>query len=266
MNLHRLRTAFGHASRLPEVVSCVRAMHDGARVAASYVGLTPLPLPCEVTFRSGVTYRLQEYYDLETLWQIHFHHAYPLRPSDRLIVDAGANIGLFTCWAASRNPHSRVVAIEPSPGSFERLRQHVRLNGFEDRVLLFPLALSSTNTSVWVSQDATASQMHHVTAEKMPDTAMVDAVSLSDVMATLPDQPIDFLKMDIERSEYDVLLSTPPARLARIRRINVEYHRPHSTGGPTKHDLIQHLSACGFRSVVDRNPASMYGMIHASRD
>ena len=36
--------------------------------------------------------------------------------------------------------------------------------------------------------------------------------------------------MDIEGSEYEVLLSTPPAAFARIRRVNLEYHKPPSSG------------------------------------
>lgn len=241
-------------------------MNQGPRVAASYVGLKPLPLPCDVTFRSGITYRLQEHYDLETLWQINFHDVYPLRPSDRVIVDAGANIGLFTCWAASRNPDSKVFAVEPSAGSFKRLHDHVRLNGFERRVALFPLALSSTAETVWLSEDASASQMHHVSREHTVHAVPVPAVSLGAFLARIAEPTIDFLKMDIEGSEYDVLLSAPATELARIRRISVEYHQPPAPGVHTKGDLMQHLSACGFRSVVDRNPASEYGMIHASRE
>jgi FkbM family methyltransferase len=212
-----------------------------------------------------MTYRLQEHYDLETLWQIHFHDVYPLRPSDRVIVDAGANIGLFTCWAASQNPDSRVFAVEPSAGSFKRLQEHVRLNGFENRVVLFPLALSSTAETVWLSEDASASQMHHVSRERTGHAVPVPAVSLAALISRLAEPIVDFLKIDIEGSEYDVLLSTPKAELARIRRISVEYHQP-PTPGLTKGHLMQHLSACGFRSVVDRNPASQYGMIHASRE
>lgn len=37
---------------------------------------------------------------------------------------------------------------------------------------------------------------------------------------------VDLLKMDIEGSEYEVLLSTPPRMLARIDRIAMRKSRP----------------------------------------
>src|SRR5947209_1652564 len=44
------------------------------------------------------------------------------RPGDgHVIVDAGANIGLFSIWAARQNPRGRVVSLEPFSENFEYL-------------------------------------------------------------------------------------------------------------------------------------------------
>jgi FkbM family methyltransferase len=266
MNLQRVRAAFSHISRLPEVVACLGAMQQGPEIVASYVGLKPLRLPFTAHFRNGISYRLEEYYDLETLWQINFHEVYPLRPSDQVIVDAGANVGLFTCWAASRNRQATIVAVEPSPGNFERLLEHVRTNGFEDRVLAFQVALSSGETTAWLSERASASQMLHLTNGSTPGDVAVQALSLTGLLARVPQKHIDFLKMDIEGSEYAVLMSLSGDQLARIRRISVEYHLPPPGSRYNKTALIRHLSACGYRSIVDRGGDSAYGMIHASRE
>ncbi len=51
------------------------------------------------------------------------------------------------------------------------------------------------------------------------------SVPLSEAMATLPDR-IDLVKMDIEGSEFEVLLHTPRETLQRFPRINVEHHEP----------------------------------------
>jgi FkbM family methyltransferase len=53
-----------------------------------------------------------------------------LGPGD-VMIDAGANIGLFTVLAAARvGSHGRVIACEPSPGTMELLRANVARNGF----------------------------------------------------------------------------------------------------------------------------------------
>jgi FkbM family methyltransferase len=264
MDTQRITHALQHASRMPEVARCVGAVESGWSVAAAYVGLTPLQVPRRVRFRSGLEYQLREFYDLETLWQINFHRVYPLHPSDAVIVDAGANVGLFACWAAHSNPRSTVIAIEPSPANLTRLHEHVRVNGLVDRVRVIPAALSATREPVWFSSEASASQMHHVVAGPAPNALAVEALTIAELFAALPYPGIDFLKMDIEGSEYDVLLAAPPDQLRAIRRLTVEYHAAPNRGGRAKESLRQHLVAAGF-DVVDTHPHAEYGIFHARR-
>jgi len=218
-------------------------MEQGPGIVASYVGLRPLPLPSVARFRNGVEYRLQQFYDLETLWQIHFHGVYPLRPSDRVIIDAGANIGLFACWAASRNPQATVYAVDPEPSSFARLVDHVRANGFEGRVVPFQAALSSSQTLAWLAASPIASQMVQLREEDTGTGVAIKPMSLKELMDQIADEHIDFLKMDIEGSEYDVLLSSRPEDLRRVRRtssacttrvkaIDVATAKPKPVGAP----------------------------------
>ena len=265
MNVQRITRALRHVSRLPEVATCLRAMNTGVDIAASYVGLSRLELPRRVRFRNGLVYRLEEYYDLETLCQIHFHRVYPLKPTDAVIVDAGANVGLFSCWAASSNPHSTVVAVEPSPRNLIRLREHVRENRLDSRVTVLPVALAATVEAVWLSECASASQMHHVVDSAMPGTISVPAITLAELWSRIPFPRVDFLKMDIEGSEWDVLLAATPDDLAFVRHISLEYHEPPAGSGHTKAELLRHLARCGFTRIVDCHPGAAFGMLHAER-
>lgn len=53
-----------------------------------------------------------------------------LREGD-VVVDVGANIGLYTVIAGHRvGPRGRVYALEPTPATFQLLRANARLNGF----------------------------------------------------------------------------------------------------------------------------------------
>ncbi|HJR58741.1 MAG TPA: FkbM family methyltransferase [Vicinamibacterales bacterium] len=266
MDYRRLRAAVQHVSRLPEVITCLGAMQRAPEVVAGYVGLKRLTLPYTARFRNGLAFKLEEYYDLETLWQISFHAVYPLRPTDDVIIDAGANVGLFTCWAASRNPRASIVAVEPSPENFKRLQEHLRLNRLEQRVQALQVALGSDRTTAWLSTTASAGQMLHLTDQSTPQAVAVEAIPLADLLSQVPQRQIDFLKMDIEGSEYGVLMSVGPDQLARVRRLTVEYHPPASDRPHAKADLVRHLIACGYRSLDDRPGRAGYGLIHASRD
>jgi FkbM family methyltransferase len=225
--------------------------------------LKPLT-PSTVEFRNGLRCQLEESGDLETLWLINFHNMYPLEPSDKVILDAGANIGLFACWAAQRNPDAAIVAIEPFPRNFDRLMEHVSQNAFGQRIQGLQSALSSSNGTANISTVAEASQMLRVTGSQAPGSVEAPTLTLAAVVEQMPYSSIDLMKMDIEGSEYDVLLSTPPTTFARIRRISLEYH-PSPEGRRNKKDLASYLRSCGYTSVRDCGGASEYGMIHFSR-
>ena len=36
-----------------------------------------------------------------------------------LVIDCGANVGLFALWVAQRCPHAQVLAFEPSPSTYD---------------------------------------------------------------------------------------------------------------------------------------------------
>lgn len=64
----------------------------------------------------------------------------------QVLLDVGANIGIYTCYAAKRCPGARVLAIEPVLTNFVRLCENVRLNNLEN---VTPLLLGfSDKTSI----------------------------------------------------------------------------------------------------------------------
>ena len=64
------------------------------------------------------------------------------------MLDVGANIGIYTLLAAKRG--ARVFAIEADPRNVEKLRHHVHLNGFDDRVTILPIAVGDKEGTVTI--------------------------------------------------------------------------------------------------------------------
>lgn len=264
MNWLRVGTALRHVQRFPEVFRCRADAEDWRTVISSYVGLSGLPLPFKMKLRDGVQYRLEEFCDLETLWQIYFQLTYRPRPTDRVIIDAGANIGLFSCYAASRIPNSEVFALEPFPATYDRLVEHVRGNGLASRVHTFNVALGSSSGTAKMVAAARSSQGFHVLQSgenSRAPSVRVPTVRLAEFLERIPAKAIDLLKMDIEGSEYDVLLSSTEADLTRIRRMDVEYHK---VRGFSKEQLLDHLASCGFEQIGQLGKGD-YGVLYMSR-
>jgi FkbM family methyltransferase len=58
-----------------------------------------------------------------------------------VFINAGANIGYYTCWALSRQKHT--VAFEPIERNLRFLYANVKANGWENNIEVFPMALSN---------------------------------------------------------------------------------------------------------------------------
>ena len=58
-----------------------------------------------------------------------------------VLIDVGANIGLYAMYAALRHPALRVLAFEPEYANLHVLRDNVLLNRLADRVEIYAIAL-----------------------------------------------------------------------------------------------------------------------------
>lgn len=145
-------------------------------------------------------------------------------PPDGVFVDGGAHAGEFTLYAAKRAPRGRVLAFEPMPEVFERLRSNVELNGF-DNVSLHAAALSDAagELELFTSAGARiAPYSDDVVATSFPglgrdvSASKVPRVALDEVLEAEGVRRLDVLKLDVEGGE--VLALRGAARSLRAHR------------------------------------------------
>tara|TARA_B110000438_G_C15726719_1_gene612348 strand:+ start:140 stop:991 length:852 start_codon:yes stop_codon:yes gene_type:complete len=63
---------------------------------------------------------------------------------DTIFFDIGANIGLYSCYAAKKK-NCRVFAFEPSVFNLELLAKNIYLNELSDQIVILPTPISNTN-------------------------------------------------------------------------------------------------------------------------
>jgi FkbM family methyltransferase len=139
-----------------------------------------------------------------------------LAARSRCFVDIGANIGYYSVVAALVNPDLRVYAFEPAPSIFHYLEKNIQLNGFEDRIRAFPIALAegAGEIDLFITRNPKAEYLEHHLGGSSNTVRPRDARSRTVKVATsglddfadqyeLPD--IDLLKMDTEGTEDRVL-------------------------------------------------------------
>lgn len=237
--------------RLPEILRARRLTPDWLRLAAAYLGL-PVSLPFSIRLPTG-RFQFCEPQDAATFWQVFFRDAYPVYPDDKLIVDAGANIGSFTLYALMSSPRCRVIAIEPAPDTCHRLRAMLQEHRLDNRCVVHHAALGNSGGTTQISLRAPSHI--RVTGE---GEVTVPAVTLDQLLAN--ETSVDLLKIDAEGAEYPVLETASERVLRKVRRIAMEYH---PQGNPEA--VFQRLRRFGFVVMEWQESGGGYGLAHLKR-
>lgn len=179
-------------------------------------------------------------------------------------LDVGAAFGDFAIWVAHRLPRSKVYACEPFPGSFELLRQNLELNHIGN-VQPLPYALGARSGPMRLYPGAPeAVEFSTVRPGPAAEAIEVEGWSLDDLLRQLALDQIDFLKMDCEGAEFEILFGASSETLARIGHLCLEYHDGMT---PYSHrDLTRFLAGQGFE--VRRRPNRAWrglGLLFATR-
>lgn len=208
-------------------------------------------------------------------------HGPPLDPG-ACIFDVGANVGLFALYAALHCPRARIFAFEPIPPVFDTLQLNTRLYALD--ATLFDCGLASVEGSAMFSyypnatilsgrfadeKDDREAVRHYLVAHQEETAESLDEVDLSDILdrrlgiqqfacrtRTLSQviretgvDRIDLLKVDVEKSELDVLLGIEPGHWGLVQHIVVEVHDIDGRLNRVRHLLED----AGFRLVVEQD-------------
>ncbi|MFZ1972420.1 MAG: FkbM family methyltransferase [Candidatus Acidiferrales bacterium] len=139
--------------------------------------------------------------DLRFLWK-------NLTPG-MVFLDVGAHHGVYSIVAAKKlGAEGIVVAFEPSSREYDRLRFHVRLNRLSP-VRTEPLALGSAASTrpffQVTSGDTTRGGLHPPVSADQVSEISVETVRLDDYVSQFPLKRVDFVKLDVEGGEREVL-------------------------------------------------------------
>jgi len=133
-----------------------------------------------------------------------------LSPRANIILDIGANTGIYSLVAAAMNPKAEVYAFEPLPKVVEYLSMNISLNGYNVHVI--PKAVSDNTGKAHVflregedfaySVTVNKSLLSVTTPQKMLN---VETVTLKDFIEEYNLKSIDLMKIDVETHEPEVL-------------------------------------------------------------
>jgi len=234
--------------------------------------------------RNETEYLYHEIYEK----QCYLRHGISLK-EDACVLDVGANIGLFTLFAAERCRRGRIYAFEPLAPLYATLRLNSRLS--QVPVEVFPCGLGAeeeiTSFSYYPGYTMMSGRSEY--ADEAADVRVIEAYlenevavgvegakellgqsrqllagrfavekqqcrlrRLSDVLKEEGIECVDLLKIDVQRAEQRVLQGVAAEDWKKIRQVVLEAHDEKEGHGPLA-EIVEMLQGQGFEVVTEQD-------------
>jgi FkbM family methyltransferase len=174
----------------------------------------------------------------------------------KVIYDLGANIGIASLSFATLYPDAKFYGFEPLPENHEVcILNYQNLRKSE----AFPWAVGSRSevTVFEANEDSRGGHLQATPAnlhlDKHRKQIPVQMYSLADLVRIRKLEPPDFLKIDVEGAELEVLLGMGDG-LQSVKRILVETH-----GATLKAECLAWLREHGFQIYPSTDPTWLWG-------
>jgi FkbM family methyltransferase len=178
----------------------------------------------------------------------------PERPT---VIDVGGNVGFFALFALHLRPRARCFSFEPVAGNFALLQKNREANPQTDW-RLFQAAVAGADGTVRIcspsgrslATDAFIQRLRPTDTRASGPSEAVEARTLETLFAREGIRQCDWLKLDCEGTEYEILYQTPSALFDRVSVISLETHKVDGPGNNI-HALADHLELLGYDIWLD---------------
>jgi amino acid adenylation domain-containing protein/FkbM family methyltransferase len=213
-------------------------------------------------------------------------------PETGVVFDVGAHVGLFALYALERSPALRIFAFEPCPPLYEALRKNTEklpnvrrfpfglssrvgtaeltfypnLTGMssfhpdeqEERTLLARILENLGKQEETQAAALLAGSEEYLSERLLASSYTVQCRTLSDVLAETGTERVDLLKIDVQKSELEVLDGIALPDWAKIRQLVIELHDQDG-----RLDKIRSLlTGQGYRVVSEQDPLHAGTVVH----
>ena len=134
-------------------------------------------------------------------------------PEDGIIFDVGANVGIMSLQFAKSIPQGNVYAFEPTHYAYKRLKKNISLNTASNIITIQSFVSRQSMRdhqikaySSWKVDGKKTGNTHPVHGGTAMPADDVPAISLDDFCVNEKNSRLDFIKIDTDGHEIDVLM------------------------------------------------------------
>lgn len=195
--------------------------------------------------------------------KVYFYNDIKIEEGD-IVFDVGANVGVFSLFAANFK-NTKVFSFEPHPANFNILKENIRINSLKN-VVPFEVGLAKEN------------ELRHLIIGNIPgghkvangkessntnNTLTIQTRTIDSIISENAINKIDFLKLDCEGAEGEILNSISSNLFKLINKIVIEFHDNHSI--LNHNEIIEKLNYEGFKTHLKWDNKSFFGYIYATK-
>ena len=160
--------------------------------------------------------------------------------NNAIVMDIGANIGIYTILLSHIYPKAKIIAIEASPTIFEMLKSNCKLNNLvfpsRSNVLLINKAISDKDdiTTEFYEKHSMSTMLKEfltnlsstiLTNKDQLNKKLVRTVTIDNLVETIDVNEISLLKIDVEGAEVLALKGVIKTLThKKIKNMVIEYH------------------------------------------
>jgi FkbM family methyltransferase len=166
-----------------------------------------------------------------------------------VLFDVGANIGVHTLSWASSCRH--LFAFEPSPATRNILARNVASNRLADRVSVVPKAISNREgtATFHVCKDNALSSLKDTRRNGVAETVSVEVTTLDTFAREQKIERVDFIKIDVEGFETEVLEGAKTILSTMKPDLFVEIYGG-TASNPDPERTIRFVTSLGYQAFV----------------
>jgi FkbM family methyltransferase len=240
---------------LRNLLTRMRVFSNWYRIELAYAGIQKIG--GLIKTRRGLTFAIQSIGDLHVLDETFVQKVYDIPGKNfkyDTVIDIGAYIGDFSLYAASVWKAKKVFSFEPSPNSFSELKKNIGLNKLEHTVFPFSEAIDKQNgiRDLYVSNEYGA--INSLYSSDSLEKVSVKCITLKDIIEKNDIHFVDYLKLDCEGAEWEILNNLDSETARKIKVIGMEFHlRPRC-------DFVNILDKLGYRvfEAMDEKDSATY--------
>ncbi len=204
---------------------------------------------------NGYTVSFRNDYELEVIYDEIFTknvYFFKTQNPEPFIIDCGGHIGLGVLYFKTLYPRARILTFEPNPETFLLLQENIAQNNLSG-VRAMNLALSSEDNkdvALFVGKNFIKAwdSTNTIKPDLWPNMDRYRKIFVrSTRLSSYINESVDFIKLDIEGAEYDVL-GEIKTKLSAVEAVTFEYHQTAENLLTRKLEtIVEILRASGFR-------------------